>query len=69
MINLGTHLTVVDPRDGWTVRTKDKRLSAQFEHTVLLTETGPEILTLTRTGPQRGHNFVRAASRNGRARV
>ncbi len=32
--------------DGWTVITKDKRLSAQFEHTVALTEEGVEILTL-----------------------
>lgn len=58
MINLGTHLTVLDKRDGWTVRTKDRRLSAQFEHTVLMTETGPDILTLTQKGPQRGHRFA-----------
>ena len=45
MINLGTHETVLDPEDGWTVRTKDGRLSAQFEHTVLVTETGYDILT------------------------
>jgi methionyl aminopeptidase len=32
--------------DGWTVVTKDRRRSAQFEHTVLVTERGPEILTL-----------------------
>ncbi|WP_265447078.1 type I methionyl aminopeptidase [Flexivirga meconopsidis] len=32
--------------DGWTVVTKDKRRSAQFEHTILITESGPEILTL-----------------------
>jgi methionyl aminopeptidase len=32
--------------DGWTVRTKDKALSAQFEHTVLVTASGCEILTL-----------------------
>ncbi len=31
--------------DGWTVTTKDKSLSAQFEHTILITEDGPEILT------------------------
>ncbi len=39
------------------VRTADGKLSAQFEHTVLMTETGPEILTLTQTGPQKGHRF------------
>jgi len=32
--------------DGWTVVTRDRRRSAQFEHTVLVTETGVEILTL-----------------------
>jgi len=39
------------------VRTKDGGLSAQFEHTILMTETGPEVLTLTQKGPQRGHRF------------
>ncbi len=33
--------------DGWTVITKDKKLSAQFEHTVAVTQTGVEILTLS----------------------
>ena len=42
---------------GWTVRTKDGGLSAQFEHTILMTEHGPEPLTLTKKGPQRGHKF------------
>lgn len=31
--------------DGWTVTTKDKKFTAQFEHTILITESGPEILT------------------------
>ena len=31
--------------DGWTVTTKDKQHTAQFEHTILITEDGPEILT------------------------
>ncbi len=57
MINLGTRDTVLDRSDGWTVRTKDGKLSAQFEHTILMTENGPEILTLTAHGPQRGHQF------------
>jgi methionyl aminopeptidase len=57
MINLGTWRTFVDTRDNWTVRTLDLSLSAQFEHTVLITETGPEVLTLTQTGPQMGHQF------------
>ena len=57
MINAGTRFTRLDKRDGWTVRTRDLRLSAQFEHTVLMTENGPEILTLTQDGPQKGHQF------------
>jgi methionyl aminopeptidase len=32
--------------DGWTVVTKDGRRAAQFEHTILVTESGAEILTL-----------------------
>lgn len=57
MINAGKRLTQLDPTDGWTVRTKDLKLSAQFEHSVLMTETGPEILTKTQNGPQPGHVF------------
>jgi len=57
MINAGKPSTKLDRRDGWTVRTSDSRLSAQFEHTILMTETGAEILTLTQNGPQRGHQF------------
>jgi len=37
--------------DGWTVVTADGQPSAHFEHTVLTTETGPEILTVPRTAP------------------
>jgi len=32
--------------DNWTVVTKDRKRSAQFEHTILITDTGAEILTL-----------------------
>lgn len=45
MINIG-HYAVKVLRDGWTVITKDKTLSAQWEHTLLVTQTGVEILTL-----------------------
>lgn len=45
MINAGTHHVKLLP-DQWTVVTKDHSLSAQWEHTVLVTETGYEILTL-----------------------
>jgi methionyl aminopeptidase len=44
MATLGTHAVVVDP-DGWTIRTTDGSLSAHFEHTVLVTESGFEVLT------------------------
>lgn len=57
MINVGARHAVTDKRDGWTVRTRDRSLSAQFEHTVLMTEDGPEILTPTENGPQKGHKF------------
>ena len=57
MINTGTKETLLSKRDGWTVRTQDGGLSAQFEHTVMITETGVEVLTLTKNGPQRGHKF------------
>ena len=44
MITLGTHeYDIWD--DGWTVTTRDKSWTAQFEHTILITEDGNEILT------------------------
>jgi len=57
MINTGTYRIKIDKKDKWTVRTLDGGLSAQFEHSVLVTEDGVEILTTTRDGPQRGHQF------------
>jgi methionyl aminopeptidase len=45
MLNLGTHEWTMW-NDGWTVVTKDLRNSAQFEHTILVTDTGADILTL-----------------------
>lgn len=44
MINAGKRFTKLLP-DQWTVVTKDHKLSAQWEHTVLVTETGVEVLT------------------------
>ena len=44
MINLGTH-EVKTLHDGWTVVTKDKKPSAHFEHTIVVTDGKPEILT------------------------
>jgi methionyl aminopeptidase len=45
MVNLGGWEVKVDPDDKWTVRTADGSLSAQFEHTVLVTREGVEVLT------------------------
>jgi methionyl aminopeptidase len=45
MVNIGTAKTVLSKVDGWTVRTADGELSAQWEHTVLVTEEGVERLT------------------------
>jgi methionyl aminopeptidase len=45
MVNLGRFEVVVDPVDRWTVTTADGSLSAQFEHTCLVTKSGVEILT------------------------
>ena len=45
MINEGKPRVKVDELDGWTARTVDQKLSAQFEHTILVTNTGYEVLT------------------------
>lgn len=45
MINLGKAGVYIDADDGWTVRTQDGSLSAQWEYTILMTETGAEILS------------------------
>jgi len=45
MINVGKPTTKLKP-DGWTAITRDHSLSAQWEHTILVTETGFEVLTL-----------------------
>jgi methionyl aminopeptidase len=44
MVNLGTY-EVVTKQDNWTVVTRDGKLSAHFEHTIAITDKGPEILT------------------------
>ena len=44
MIALGTHRVDI-ARDGWTIFTADKSLSAHFEHTLVITEDGPEVVT------------------------
>ncbi len=45
MINQGRAATIVDRSDKWTARTIDNKLSAQFEHTILVTQSGFEVLT------------------------
>ena len=45
MINEGRRDIDIDKKDGWTVRTVDHKLSAQWEHTLVVTENGVEILS------------------------
>lgn len=51
MLNLGRKEVKELGNDGWTIVTKDHSLSAQWEHTVLVTETGYEVLTLSEGSP------------------
>ena len=56
MVNLGRRDIKEDrrgnrPYDGWTIVTRDRSLSAQWEHTVLVTETGYEVLTVSAGSP------------------
>ncbi len=60
MINAGRR-EIRDLADGWTIVTKDHSLSAQWEHTVLVTETGHEVLTVSAGAPQRPAFSERAA--------
>jgi methionyl aminopeptidase len=48
MINLGERHTKLSKTDGWTVTTRDRRLSAQWEHTLAVTAGGCEVLTRRR---------------------
>jgi len=50
MVNAGRR-EIRELGDGWTIVTKDHSLSAQWEHTVLVTETGYEVLTLSDASP------------------
>jgi len=54
MINAGKP-DIKHTKDGWTVVTKDHALSAQWEHTVLVTGTGYEVMTLSAGTPARPH--------------
>ncbi|MFM2120769.1 MAG: hypothetical protein RL722_2237 [Pseudomonadota bacterium] len=50
MVNAGRR-EIKESGDGWTIVTKDRSLSAQWEHTVVVTETGYEVLTLSAGSP------------------
>jgi methionyl aminopeptidase len=51
MVNSGKRHVKLRP-DGWTVVTRDRSLSAQFEHTLLITPEGCEVLTLRQNETQ-----------------
>jgi len=55
MVNLGTR-KVTTAKDGWTIVTQDKQVSAHFEHTVAVRKSGPDILT--------DHSFIENAIKN-----
>jgi len=57
MINAGKYFTTTLP-DGWTVVTKDRSLSAQYEHTILVTENGYEVLTLREEEKHNKYNNI-----------
>jgi methionyl aminopeptidase len=50
MVNAGKR-EIREMGDGWTIKTRDRSLSAQWEHTVLVTETGYEVLTVSAASP------------------
>ena len=51
MINAGTRHTKLSRKDGWTVTTVDRRLSAQWEHTLAVTSNGCEVFTRRQEEP------------------
>ena len=51
MINAGARHTKLSRKDGWTVTTRDRRLSAQWEHTLAVTADGVEVLTRRKEEP------------------
>ena len=55
MINLGKR-DVKEMPDGWTIVTRDRSLSAQWEHTILVTENGYEVMTISDHSPDKEKN-------------
>jgi len=66
MINVGS-AAVEMWEDDWTVVTRDLQRSAQFEHTVLVTEDGHELLTVPGDGPPAEVRFADVRSGTGQA--
>lgn len=58
MVNIGGWEVEIDPKDKWTVTTSDGSLSAQFEHTCLVTKTGVEVLTKRASTLKASENFA-----------
>ena len=54
MVNAGRR-DIREAGDGWTIVTRDRSLSAQWEHTVLVTDTGYEVLTVSAGSPAVPH--------------
>jgi methionyl aminopeptidase len=50
MVNIGKPATILNKHDGWTVTTRDKSLSAQFEHSLGVTANGFELFTASPKG-------------------
>ena len=50
MVNAGRR-EIKESNDGWSIVTKDRSLSAQYEHTIVVTETGYEVLTVSEGMP------------------
>ncbi len=67
MINAGRR-EIKELADGWTIVTKDHSLSAQWEHTVLVTESGFEVMTLSAGAPARPA-FIQQQNADARARA
>jgi methionyl aminopeptidase len=61
MVNIGRHEVLIDEKDEWTVTTADGTLSAQFEHTIVVTKTGYEVLTKRPKPLRASENVVTSA--------
>jgi methionyl aminopeptidase len=68
MINAGRR-EIRELGDGWTIVTRDRSLSAQWEHTVAVTETGYEVLTVSAGSPAVPAFIAQAASTPAAASV